>query len=158
MKIHTFSSKETERVGFFLAKKIAHGGEPCFLALRGDLGSGKTTLMKGFARGLKIKDEISSPTFVIFKKYEIKKDSFFYHFDAYRIIDEEELLVLGFSEIISNKNNIIAVEWSDNIKGLLPKKRVDMNLIFVNKNERELIIEGISDRMKGEMRARGSVG
>ncbi len=147
MKILTFSPKETEEIGSLVAEDILYGKAPRFVAMRGDLGSGKTTFMKGFARSLGIKDNISSPTFTIFKKYKTEKGFFFYHFDAYRIADKEELIVLGFSDIVSDNDNVLAVEWSENVEDLLPKKRVDISFSFIGEEERELIIEGISGRI-----------
>ena len=150
MKINTLNAKETEKIGFLLSKKSN------FFALRGDLGSGKTTFLKGVARGLKIKEDILSPTFVIFKKYKIE-GGFFYHLDAYRV-DEKDLLELSFLEIIKDSNSIIAAEWSENIEKILPKKRIDITFRFITPKKRELIIKGISAKMKDVLRARSSAG
>ncbi len=153
MKIKTFSSRETKKKGVLLAKKIK---APALIAIKGDLGSGKTTFLKGFAKGLGIKEEVQSPTFVIFKKYKTQKGKF-YHFDAYRISDED-LSSLRFKEILSSKESIVAIEWSENIEKSLPLKRIEIHFRFVNRNERELIIKEINGKLKGSSRARGSAG
>ena len=82
------------------------------LAMQGDLGGGKTTFTQGFARGLGIKDNISSPTFVIIKKFHIPYSRFqvFYHIDAYRLDSYKDLLELGIQDMISGSRNIIIIE------------------------------------------------
>ena len=115
------------------------------LGLQGDLGAGKTTFLQGFAKGLGIKEKILSPTFVIYKKFKInivpKNErsfifwhKYFYHFDCYRINKPEEILELGFREIVSNPKNIVAIEWSKRIKKLLPKNLILIKFRFIDKN------------------------
>jgi len=89
------------------------------VALQGELGAGKTTFAQGFAQGLNIEEKILSPTFVIMKRFEILKRSF-YHIDCYRV-NAKEIKELGFEEIVSNSNNIILIEWAERIKKILPK-------------------------------------
>ncbi len=153
----TNSSKETEDMGFSLAKEIKAGKMPRFIALWGDLGSGKTTFMKGLAKGLGVKEDISSPTFVIFKKYKAGKGVFLYHFDAYRISSSKELSVLGFEEILSKKENVITAEWSENIEEALPKERVDVRLSFIDENKRECLIVFPSPSLRDDPQGRGNL-
>lgn len=120
-----------KKVGFALAKELKN--KPLFppktekhafvVALFGDLGSGKTTFVQGFAQGLGIKESILSPTFVIQKNFPITDGVFsnFYHIDAYRLKDPEELLELGFKDLIKNPENLIVIEWADKVKKILPK-------------------------------------
>ncbi len=117
------------------------------LALRGGLGSGKTTFLQGFAKGLGIKEKIISPTFVLMKKFSIPNYQlltanckFFYHIDCYRLGKPEEILALGWPEIIANPKNIVAVEWPEKIKKFLPEETIFLNFKFVNKNERNIEI------------------
>src|SRR3989344_1195230 len=97
-------------------------GGALVLALMGDLGSGKTTFAQAFAEGLGVKEKVKSPTFIIFRKSNIKsqksKFRYFYHFDVYRINSEKEILKLGWEEIISNPENIVLVEWADKIENI----------------------------------------
>lgn len=145
---------QTKRIGKALAEKILKG-EPekiaQILALQGDLGGGKTTFLQGFARGLGVKDKILSPTFVILRKFKIKRQSCreskatakfktFYHIDCYRIEKPKELLSLGFKRIVSDSQNIVAVEWAEHIKKILPQNAISINFEFISKNKRKIII------------------
>ena len=139
------SSADTRKIGELLAKEILVerlGTTAKVLALLGDLGSGKTTFLQGFAKGLGIKQRILSPTFVILKKFKIEKVGFdfFYHIDCYRIQKEKEILALGFGEISSNPKNIIAIEWGDRIKKVLPRNSLFIEFKFIDKNKRRITI------------------
>jgi tRNA threonylcarbamoyladenosine biosynthesis protein TsaE len=134
-KTHTTKNyKQTQKLGEIFAQKFfkTKGG---VIALSGNLGSGKTTFLQGFAKGLKIKENILSPTFVIMKRF-----GNFYHFDCYRINKPEEILELGFKKIISNPKNIVAIEWPEKIKDILPKNTIYINFKFVDENKRDIII------------------
>jgi len=142
MKLNILSkSKEnTQGIASNLAKSLEVGK---IIAFRGNLGSGKTTFIQGLAQGLNINTRISSPTFVIFKKYKVlnhKKIKWFYHFDLYRINSLEEIIDLGFEEIINNKNSLIAIEWAEKIKELLPQDSLNIKIKFINKNYRKIVI------------------
>ena len=108
------------------------------IGLEGYLGSGKTTFIQGVAQGLGIKDKITSPTFVIMKKY-----GFFYHIDCYRI-ESKDLLELGFKEIIGQPDNIVMIEWAERVKDVLPKNTIWMKFEYLDKNKRKIIYENIS--------------
>lgn len=127
-----FTKKASETKGF--GKKAGMeisgkraGKHAVVLGLKGNLGSGKTTFLQGFAQGLKIRRRISSPTFVIFRKYAIKDKSLnqagyfnFFHFDCYRLKGLEEIKSLGFRDIIGDTKNIVAVEWPERIGSAMP--------------------------------------
>ncbi len=146
-ELTTTSPQETKKIGFLIGKKALKKQKMFFLSLSGDLGGGKTTFTQGFGKGLGVKDNITSPTFLVFKKYKTKNERFFYHFDAYRI-KEKDLPVLGFQEIINNQKNIVVVEWGENIKKMLPEKSLEIHFEFKDKNTRKLIIQGDNDIMK----------
>ena len=141
MKIVLENHQKTKKLGELVGKEILKKGEGIFLALEGDLGSGKTTFLQGVAKGLGVKESISSPTFVIYKKYDTEKGLSFFHFDAYRI-KKEDLEILNFYEIIANDKNIVAVEWSENIKGEIPKKAVTLSFSLFKESQRRLIVKG----------------
>ena len=159
MKIFRSSSSEiTKTFGHDLAEKIARpkgpdsGRDGAFvIALKGDLGAGKTTFTQGFFKGLGIRRNPVSPTFVIMRHYKIpgKKTSpagssfaDVYHFDAYRLRKAEDLAVLGFDNILSEKRNIILIEWPEKVQGILPRGAMTLEFSYGKKeNERTIKIK-----------------
>ena len=146
--VNAFLSKspsETKKIGRDLAKKIKKDGpknKACVLALEGDLGGGKTTFLQGFAKGLGTEEKILSPTFVIMKRFKIPDPGFkdFYHLDCYRPKDAGEILDLGFSEILLCPGNIVAVEWSEKIKKILPENAIRIEFRFIDDKKRKITI------------------
>ena len=143
----TKSAEETKRLAESLAKKLKDGGVLC---LYGELGSGKTTFVQGLAEGLGIKKRVLSPTFVLMRSYEFRPDGLtkkpvgsiqFYHIDLYRIDNAEETEMLGLQEILDNPQDIVAIEWAERIKNILPLKRVDIYFEHVDENTRRIRIE-----------------
>lgn len=107
--------KETEALGFKLGKEAKAGDIYC---LSGDLGVGKTVFTRGFARGLNIDEPITSPTFTIVNEYHSGRLAF-YHFDVYRIDDEDEMYNIGFDEYIDG-DGVCLIEWAELIAGIIP--------------------------------------
>ena len=124
----------------------------------GNLGSGKTTFVQNIAKVFGVSDTVTSPTFVIMKVYELRdqrpetrenfskllslNSSFHHlvHIDAYRLEKSEELLHLGWKDIISNKENLILVEWPENVIDIMPK-HIKIYLKHIeNENSREIEI------------------
>ena len=144
----TNSPKETKKLGEDLAREILKTEpkkEGSILALKGDLGGGKTTFLQGFAKGLRIQQKILSPTFVIIKRFKIDKYRkspfrYFYHIDCYRIGEIKEILKLGLKEIISDPQNIVAIEWAERIRKILPKKTIWINFEFTGRMKRTIAI------------------
>lgn len=93
------------------------------LAFYGDLGAGKTTTTQEIARQLGVLEKVISPTFVIMKKYNIKDGIFkkLIHIDAYRFNKSEEILILGWEEMLIDKDNLIIVEWPERVSKHLPE-------------------------------------
>ena len=149
-KFITTSYKQTQKLGEDFAKEILELPRPkgypktaVVLGLQGNLGGGKTTFLQGFAKGLGVKEKILSPTFVILKRFKTKDDSMgasrnFYHIDCYRLKNEKDILELDFKKIVSNPKNIIAIEWPEKIKKVLPKNIILINFKFIDKNKREI--------------------
>jgi len=142
------SSAKTKKLGEKLAKQILKKKlkkKAFIIGLEGELGGGKTTFLQGFAKGLGIKEKITSPTFVIMKKFKIQhlKSNIQYliHIDCYRIKKPKELLDLGFREIISNPKNIVVIEWADRIKKIMPKNSIWIEFKFIDENTREIMIK-----------------
>ncbi len=151
LEIITKSAKETKKVGEFLAGEIIKSKQALIIGLKGELGSGKTTFIQGMARGLKIRERITSPTFVIMKKYGVSlleggKKSLtagripvsFYHIDCYRV-QSKDLLDLGFKEIIS-QSNIVVIEWAEKIKKILPKNTFWIKFEYLDKDKRKITL------------------
>jgi len=136
----TKSTKKTQDIAKQLAKKILKKKSAVVIGLTGELGGGKTAFIQGLAKGLGVKKKILSPTFVIYKKFKMK-DKNFYHFDCYRIQGARDLLKLGFAEIISNPQNIIAIEWADKVKEILPLETIWINFKFIDDKTRQIMIE-----------------
>lgn len=115
--ITTNSAAETRRLGASLGRTL-RGGE--VLELTGPLGSGKTTFVKGLAQGLGVKAIVRSPTFLLARAYPLPRGQTLYHLDLYRLKNSDELLALGLSEIL-NQRNIVVVEWPELLKTSLPQ-------------------------------------
>ena len=118
-KIITKSAAETQGVGKLLAAEL-RGGE--VISLLGDLGGGKTTFTQGLAAGLGVKGIVTSPTFIIMKKYPVEHDVIenLYHLDLYRLGDVQELADLGFIDIASDPKNVVVIEWANKAKEIIP--------------------------------------
>ena len=99
------------------------------IALQGELGSGKTTFAQAFGKILGVTENMPSPTFVIMKSYPVDWKGFkkLIHIDAYRLEKEEELLHLGWDELVKNPENIILIEWPEKVEKIIPKnaKRIE---------------------------------
>jgi tRNA threonylcarbamoyladenosine biosynthesis protein TsaE len=115
-KIETYGDKETYELGFKLGSQAFEGEIIC---LTGDLGTGKTVFAKGFAKGLGIEEEISSPTFTIIHEYESGRLPL-YHFDVYRLSDISEMDEIGYEEYFFSKG-VCLVEWGELFYDLFPK-------------------------------------
>jgi len=143
MEYLTENSKETKEVGKELSKQLRASKGALVFGLKGNLGAGKTTFLQGFAKGLGTKDRITSPTFVIIKRFSIKKGKFrnFYHLDCYRIESFKEMNNLGFEEIISDFRNIVCIEWPEKIKKILPRGTVFINFHILGEDKRRITID-----------------
>lgn len=148
-KYKTNNSFETQDLGKKIAKEILLSQtkkEAIVLWLKGNLGSGKTTFLQGFAKGLGIKEKILSPTFVVMKRFELKNKQYknFYHIDLYRLKNKNEIKGLKIDEIIKDSKNIVAIEWPEKIKKILwIKKFMKIYFKFINENSREIIFKSV---------------
>lgn len=118
-EIITSSPEETEAFGARVAEYITNDKTaPAFIALYGDLGVGKTAFVRGLASVIAPGSAVRSPTFALVNEYKAKPKSLF-HFDMYRIEDEDDLYSIGFYDYIDR--GICVVEWSENIPYALPE-------------------------------------
>ena len=136
-KFYSKSDSETKEIAERIAKTLSPGTVVC---LFGEMGVGKTVFTNGLCRAMGVMDYVSSPTFTVVNEYD--GDGFpIYHFDMYRIEDEDELLEIGFEEYL-NSGGICIIEWPENVKSSLPKKRIDIKIIRGKGfSEREIIIK-----------------
>ena len=135
MKYIVNSLEETKKVAEELAKSLKMGD---VVLLNGDLGAGKTTFTQFVFAYLGVTQVVNSPTFAILKSYSGKFT--FHHFDTYRI-STEEAIESGFDEVLNDKNSVIFIEWSENIKALIPNKVIEINIKRLNDSTREIEIE-----------------
>lgn len=147
MVYKTKSPKETQKIAALLAEKIkktAPAKTPVVIALEGELGAGKTVFTRGFAKALKIKAKIKSPTFTLIKSYSLCAIPFalckFYHLDCYRLKNYKDLLPLGIKEILKDSQNIILIEWAERVKPILPKQCIRVHIDHIGPKERIITI------------------
>lgn len=123
------------------------GGE--VITLSGVLGAGKTTFVKGLAKGLGIKKTITSPTFIlmnIYKRQAAKyKPKYLTHIDCYRIKKAQEIIDIGAQEYFGRKDTVVVIEWAEKIQKILPKKRINIT-IKVGKNRQRILLTKIHNR------------
>lgn len=134
------SPEETINFGLTLAKKST-GGQ--IYSLIGDLGGGKTHFTKGFALGLGLKSQVSSPSFLLMKIYKInhKQAKYLCHVDVYRLKRPEEILEVGLKEYLGRPDTITVIEWANKIKNVLsPYKQKVLHFKFIDKYIRKITI------------------
>ncbi|MBS4899438.1 MAG: tRNA (adenosine(37)-N6)-threonylcarbamoyltransferase complex ATPase subunit type 1 TsaE [Clostridiales bacterium] len=117
MIYESFSRQDTYKLGMQLAEEAKQGD---IFTLSGDLGAGKTAFSKGFAHGLGVEDEVTSPTFTIVCEYGFGRIPL-YHFDMYRLADGSELEDIGAEEYLYG-NGVCLIEWPENVEGYLPEQ------------------------------------
>ncbi len=122
----TLSPEETENIGRILAEKILNDSSlPRFVALYGDLGVGKTAFVRGFTSAVTTNATVKSPTFTLVNEYKGGKLPVF-HFDMYRIEDEDSLYSIGFYDYLDR--GICLTEWTENIEFALPEEFIKVTI------------------------------
>lgn len=137
------SELDTEAFAEKLAAKTRPGA---VILLEGDLGAGKTVFARGFARGLGIRETLSSPTYTIVQEYRLPPEispegGFLYHLDLYRIGGEADALGFGVDEFLSDARSIALVEWPERIRGILPDRAATVRIRHVSEDCREIEAE-----------------
>lgn len=125
------TEQETQALGGRLIHLLP---APSFVALFGDLGAGKTALVRGMGAQAGT-SEVRSPTFTIVHEYETKPKLI--HFDAYRLADAEELFAIGFEDYLA-QNAVIVLEWAERVPEALPKERLELHLSGSGDDPREV--------------------
>lgn len=140
MKITANNLEETAKIAQKFTDDLKKGVEKAtVVGLYGDLGSGKTAFVKKLAFIFGIKDDITSPTFVIIKKYSIDFKGFknFVHIDAYRLDGGYELEAIGWKEMLDNPENLIFIEWPEKVSSVIPNDIRKIKCLFIDENTRE---------------------
>jgi tRNA threonylcarbamoyladenosine biosynthesis protein TsaE len=142
------SPEQTRRLGVRLGEMLAHGDVVC---LRGDLGSGKTTMAQGMGRGWGALEAVTSPTFVLVNEYRRADGSVLYHADAYRLSGADEARGIGLDELLASGSPVI-LEWPDRVAPLLPASRLAIDLAWVDDSRRALRFEAHGPRYEDLLR------
>ena len=141
IQYNSTDEKDTIRCGEQLARHLKVGDIVC---LQGDLGSGKTTLVKGMAKGLGVSPQkVHSPTFVLMNIYKGKSP--LYHFDFYRLDKVQEIPIIGYDEFLYGQG-VAVIEWPERMGDLLPTERLDIKLTHQGENERRLEFYAVGKR------------
>nr|WP_298992951.1 tRNA (adenosine(37)-N6)-threonylcarbamoyltransferase complex ATPase subunit type 1 TsaE [uncultured Polaribacter sp.] len=120
-----------------IASEIISSAKNKTLLFYGQMGVGKTTLIKELCKSLGVLDNISSPTFSLVNEYQTANNDKVYHFDFYRIEDEEEAYDIGIEDYFDSKNWCF-IEWPENIENLLPLDAVEIHLSLLGDEQRNI--------------------
>jgi tRNA threonylcarbamoyladenosine biosynthesis protein TsaE len=131
-----FSLEEINAV----AQKILSENPKKVLLFKGNMGVGKTTLIKSLAKNLGVNDATSSPTFSLVNQYQITDNQYIYHFDVYRLKNETEALDMGIEEYLYS-GNWCFIEWPENIPSLIPEEHSTINIEILPDGKRKLILQ-----------------
>ncbi|MBO5137199.1 MAG: tRNA (adenosine(37)-N6)-threonylcarbamoyltransferase complex ATPase subunit type 1 TsaE [Spirochaetaceae bacterium] len=136
MIFHTQNAEETIQLG----KKIGEYLKPgTVIAMEGTLAAGKTTITKGIALALDVKETITSPTFTLISEYQGKMP--LYHMDVYRLDSSEDFLNLGVEDMIYDGKGVAIIEWSEKIRSELPANTITIRLESAEDGSRKITIE-----------------
>lgn len=142
---YSYSSKsleDTKKLGLAIAENIQ---TPMLIELSGDLGGGKTALVKAIAKGLGINQTVTSPTFNIHRSYESPGGTVLEHFDFYRL-EDDEIVRNELEDSLQNQNAIVCVEWAQHFSTHLAKDRLTIECHFVNESERRYEITAFGQK------------
>jgi tRNA threonylcarbamoyladenosine biosynthesis protein TsaE len=135
------SPEQTSRLGMRLGALLQLNDVIC---LSGELGSGKTTLIKGISQGWGSLDEVTSPTFVLVNQYRLPEDMTMYHLDAYRLNNSLEAEELDVDLML--EDGILLVEWAERISSLLPEENLWISMSWIADEQRRLIFQPSGQR------------
>ena len=153
MNILSRSPEETLRLGEKVGERLIDG---MIIALEGDLGGGKTTFTKGLAKGLGIKEDITSPSFTLERIYKIpskqttndKRQTTLYHFDFYRIDNPKDMVSYELTEALEDQKGIVVIEWAEKIEAELPKEKLIVKFKYIDENTRKIVLKSFGERYK----------
>lgn len=145
MQVVSKSPLETKKIAAKLAADVLKrrpGAQAFIIALKGELGAGKTTFVQGFVGSLGVREKIKSPTFLLVKNYKLTNSRFtdIYHVDCYRVENWKDLEPLEIKHILHDPNAIILIEWPERVSQILPRVQVKVSLEHVSKKERRITL------------------
>ena len=141
--ITSHTPRQTEEIGSLLGSMLAKGD---IIALCGELGTGKTTLVRGMARGIGLEEgEVASPSFTLVNEYEGPLRLF--HIDLYRLADEKELIAIDYEEYLT-ADGVVVIEWADRLPQAIPADSLWITLRYLGTERREIVLRAEGDRYK----------
>ena len=141
MKYSTYGEEETRQLAYALGKIVQGGG---VIELVGDVGAGKTTFTKGLAQGMGIADPVQSPTFTISRVYQSPGGLWLRHYDFYRLGDAG-IMADELEEVVRDKESVVVVEWARDIKLILPKDRLLIEIDAIEESSRNITVTALGD-------------
>ena len=139
-----YTLEEFQKEAARFARVLAPGARATVVALSGDLGAGKTTFTQALAHALGVTDDITSPTFVIQKRYPLEGQVFsqLVHVDAYRLERADELRALDWDELLRDPTTLIVVEWPEHVAGALPHEAHTIHFTYIDEHTRDINYHG----------------
>lgn len=131
----------------YLVARPETPGTATIVALKGDLGAGKTAFVKGVAHAFALPDTVTSPTFVIEKIYYLEEQAFslLIHIDAYRLESDDELRAIGWHETVTDPHNIVFIEWPERVAASIPRRALWLSFEVLNETTRRITFEGFDE-------------
>lgn len=126
---------QTEEVGRRLASSLDSGTIVCLV---GGLGAGKTTFVKGLARGLGVRGTVVSPSYLLLREYDGRIT--LYHIDLFRISTPQEFIEAGLDDYLLDPGGVVAIEWAERIGDILPEERIEVKFKILSENRREISV------------------
>ena len=149
VQLETHTVEDTQQFGQTLGKWVQQNGEPLCIALIGDLGTGKTTFTKTFAKEFGVKENLKSPTFNYVLEY-LSGRLPLYHFDVYRLCSSEEIYEIGYEDYINN-GGVALIEWANIISEDLPKEYIRIEFKYAEKEDERIVdISYVGNKEKEE--------
>ncbi len=130
----TYSLSDLDNV----AARVISESKSSILLFEGEIGAGKTTLIKSMCKALGVNSRVSSPTFSLVNEYIAANQGLIYHFDFYRIVHQEEVLDIGFEQYLERASWVF-IEWPEKIGNLIPENSQKATIYRLNENDRKLV-------------------
>lgn len=139
-KEHIFLIETEDQLGGIVSELLVYMEQYRVVCFNGEMGAGKTTLIKAICRALGVEDSMSSPTFSIVNEYRDRSDQAIYHFDFYRVDNLREAWDIGVEEYFYS-GDLCLIEWPERIKELIPDNHLEISIKLVGENTREITVE-----------------